>query len=172
MSFNHDCKLIVGDANLYPAAVKSFTVRELVVLQDTVSCCSDVSCDDLSKDDTCMLQSDSSRPTSDSETIQNLRWEASNHSRHSIDSTPMCYRHKRQRPAIADSSNRGNLRWEATNHSERSVDSVPKYYGHKRRQQRPAERSNTSKDLPFRAPIRYTEKERNYEASSSIVSLS
>ncbi|KAG7351555.1 hypothetical protein IV203_010915 [Nitzschia inconspicua] len=130
MSFNYDCKRIPNDHNLILSAVNSLTVRELV-LHETVSCYSDISCDDLTEDDTCMQQSDSFHPAVDSPIIRTLRWEASNHSKHSVDSVPMCYGNKRQRPA---------------------------------------ERSNTSKDLPFRAPIRYTEKERNIMVTSAIVS--
>ncbi|KAG7341747.1 hypothetical protein IV203_023700 [Nitzschia inconspicua] len=116
--------------------MKSLTVRELV-LEDTESCCSDVSCDDLLEDDAnCTQRQESFLSSTQSLIVRNLRWEAGNHSKHSVDSPPICYGNERKRPA---------------------------------------ERSYISKDVPFRAPVRSTERLGESEgefATSSSPSLS
>ncbi|KAG7351553.1 hypothetical protein IV203_010913 [Nitzschia inconspicua] len=72
----------------------------------------------------------------------------------------------RQEPAIPTTQKQiiRNLRWKASNHSNTSVDSPPICYGNERL--RPAEQSHISKDSPFRAPIRSTEKDVHFTTSS------
>ncbi|KAG7344789.1 hypothetical protein IV203_032320 [Nitzschia inconspicua] len=72
--------------------MSSFTVRELVI-QDSASCYSDVSCDAL-EDDICIRKLESPIPKEQPLIISNLRWDASNHSKTSLDSSPTYYRHK------------------------------------------------------------------------------
>ncbi|KAG7370318.1 hypothetical protein IV203_028064 [Nitzschia inconspicua] len=87
--------------------MRSFTVRELVI-QDSASCYSDVSSDSL-EDGICIQKLESCIRDEQPLITSKLRWDASNHSKTSLDSPPTCYRHTQVREQQEQTHNSKDL---------------------------------------------------------------